>query len=90
MDPRLKALVARVNAFNANTVVNLNNCIAAAIAYKHQAIVAVWPPALADEESVFTDLLKNIVHMADKAAEQVMTLVGIKQFKDLASVERRH
>ena len=70
-DPRLEALVARVNAFDANTVVNLTNCIAAAIAYKHQVIVAVWPPALADEEAAFTDLLKNIVHMTDKAAEQV-------------------
>ena len=48
-DPRLEALVARINAFDANTVVNLNNCIAAAIAYKHQAIVSVWPPVLADE-----------------------------------------
>jgi hypothetical protein len=86
-DPRLEALVARVNAFDASTVVNLNNCIAAAIAYKHQAIVAVWPPALADEEAAFKDLLKNIVRMADKAAEQVTTLVGIKQFKDLASVD---
>ena len=80
-------IVARVHTFDATTVVNLNNCIAAAIAYKHQAIIAVWTPALADEEAAFTDLLKNIVHMADKAAEQVTTLVGIKQFKDLASVD---
>ena len=66
---------------------NLNNCIDAAIAYKHQVIVAVLPPALADEEAAFIDLLKNIVYMADKAAEQVTTLVGIKQFKDLASID---
>ena len=68
-DPRLEALVARVNAFDTTTVVNLNNCTAAAIAYKHHGIVAVWPPALADEEAAFKDLLKNIVRMADKAAE---------------------
>jgi hypothetical protein len=85
-DPRLEALVARVNAFDATNVVNLNNYIAATISYTHQAITAVWPPALADEEAALTDLLKNIFHMADKAAEQVTTLVGIKQFKDLASV----
>ena len=86
-DPRLEALVARVNTFDATTVVNLNNCITAAIAYKYQAIVAVWPPELADEEAAFTDLLKNIVHMSDKAAEQVTTIVGIKQFKDLDYVD---
>ena len=33
------------------------------------------------------DLLTNIVHMADKVAEQVKTLVGIKKFKDFASVD---
>ena len=87
MDPRLEALVARVNAFDSTTVVNLNNCIAAAIIYKHEAISAVWPPALADKEANFKDLLKNIVRMGDKAAEQVTTLVGIEKFKDLASVD---
>ena len=86
-DPRLEDLVARVNAFDTTTVVNLNNCIAAVIAYQHHAINAVWPPAPDDEEAAFTDLLKNIVHMADKAAEQVMMIAGIKKFKDLASVD---
>ena len=87
MDPRIEALVARVNAFDAATVVNMNNCIAAAIAYKHQAIPAVWPPPPVDEEVAFTDLLKNVVRMADKAATQVTKLVGIKTVKDLVTVD---
>jgi hypothetical protein len=87
MDPRIEALVARVNAFDATTVVNLNNCIAAAIAYKHQAIPAPWPPPPVDEEDAFKDLLKNVVCMAEKAATQVTQLVGIKTFKDLVSVD---
>ena len=86
-DPRIEALVARVNAFDATTVVNLNNCIAATIAYKHQEIVPAWPPPPADEEVAFTDLLKNVVRMAEKAATQVTQLVGIKTFKDLISVD---
>ena len=86
-DPRIEALVARVNAFDATTVVNLNNCIAATIAYKHQAIAPAWPPPPVDEEVAFTDLLKNVVRMEDRAAEQVTTLVGIKTFKDLVSVD---
>ena len=86
-DPRIEALVARVNAFDPNTVVNHNNCIPATIAYKHQAIVPAWPPPPADEEVAFTDLLKNVVRMAEKAATQVTQLVGIKTFKDLVSVD---
>ena len=86
-DPRIEALVARVNAFDHTTVVNLNNCIAATIAYKHQAIAPAWPPPPVDEEVAFTDLLKNVVRMADLSAEQVTTLVGIKTFKDLVSVD---